>query len=475
MAEAAPPAGWAELIGPRLAPRTALVLLGIWLNAADGLVTATIMPQVAHDLGGYAWFGWAVAIYLLGSILATASAGQLATRLGLARAIVLAALAYAGGCALSAAAPQITLFMIGRLAQGLGGGWVVGFCYVAIGRLFEERHWARMFGAGSAVWGVASFLGPLVGGAFAGAGFWRGAFWMFAAQGVALAFLAPRLLGSAEALGGERRAFPWRTLAVLTCAILAIAVADITAGAGLALAFLAFGLGLLLLAGQINRAPNERLLPPEAVHPSTIAGAGYSMIFAVSAASAVFGVYGAALLQTAYGLSPLVAGYVVATDAVGWTITAVFVSGQPERRHPAFILAGAATIVFGMTLLALTIASGQVALVALSGLVLGAGFGLAWSLITRRILITLPPEERGLGAAATPTAQMIGSAAGSAAAGAAANLLGLAHNFTRASALTAGPWLFAVFIPMAALGLASAARLATRLPSAAGSEPAAAP
>ena len=52
--EPAPAARWRELIGPELAPRAALVLLGIWLNAADSLVTATIMPSVARDLGGYA-------------------------------------------------------------------------------------------------------------------------------------------------------------------------------------------------------------------------------------------------------------------------------------------------------------------------------------------------------------------------------------------------------------------------------------
>ena len=462
-----PPPGWGELVSPRLAPRTAIVLLGIWLNAADGLVTSTIMPSVARDLGGYAWFGWAVAIYLLGSILATASAGQFAARLGLRRAIVAAALIYAAGCGLSAAAPGIAPFMIGRLAQGLGGGWVVGFCYIAISLMFEERLWARIFGAAAGVWGVASFLGPLVGGAFAEAGFWRGAFWMFAIQGVLLAAVAPALLGPRPPRGDEARLpLAWRTLAVLTFAILAIAVADVTHGVGQSLVLLAAGLALLAIAGVVNARPTERLLPPDAMRPATVAGAGYAMIFAMSAASVVFGVYGAAILQVLCRLSPLQAGYVVATDAVGWTLTALLVSGQPDRRHGAFIFAGALTINLGMVLLSLFIGSGEVWGVVAAGFVLGAGFGLAWSLTTRRILNALSEEDRAIGAAATPTTQMIGAAAGAAAAGAIANLLGLAHAFTPATAATTGPWLFAAFIPLSVLGLAASVRLAQRRPSA---------
>jgi MFS family permease len=438
------------------------VLLGIWLNAADGLVTSTIMPSVARDLGGYAWFGWAVAVYMLGAIMAAASAGQVAARLGLTRAIVLAALAYAAGCGLSAGAGGIAAFMLGRLAQGVGGGWVVGFCYVAIERMFEERLWARMFGAGAGVWGVASFLGPLVGGAFAEAHFWRGAFWMFAAQGLVLAVAAPLLPKTRDPVDATRQPLAWRTLGVLTAAILAIAAADVAAGAASAILLLVLGLVLLAAAGAINAKPGERLLPADATRPLTLVGAGYAMIFAMSAASVVFGVYGAAVLQVLYGVSPLVAGYVVATDAVGWTVTALIVSGQPERRHPAFILAGGAVITAGMILLALTIGSRNVWWVAASGVILGAGFGMAWSLITRRILMALSAEDRAIGASATPTTQMIGSAAGAAAAGAIANLLGLAHAFTAAKAAVAAPWLFAAFVPLAVAGLAACLRFVRR-------------
>lgn len=456
----APPARWRELASPVLAPRAALVLLGIWLNAADSLVTATIMPSVARDLGGYAWFGWAVAGYLLGSIMAGASSGQLAQRLGLRTALILAALAYATGCAVSAGAPSIQIFLIGRLVQGIGAGWIVGFCYVAIGVVFPERLWARMFGAGAGVWGVASFLGPLVGGAFAAAGIWRWAFWMFAGQGLLFVVAVIALLKAGQGSDDEAtRPLAWRTLSLLAVAIFAIAGADIATGRIWPSILLVLGLAFLALAGRVNAAPGERLLPREAAHPATLAGSGYAMIFAFSVASAVFGVYGAAILQTLQRLSPLQAGYVVSMDAVGWTATALIVSGQPDRRHGTLIRGGALTITAGLICLAVFIGTPWIWGVVAGAAILGAGFGLAWALITRRILGALPADELALGAAATPTTQLIGGAVGAAAAGAIANLLGLAHAFTPQRAAFAAPWLFAAFLPVAALGCLAAARL----------------
>jgi len=455
----APAARWRELLHPALATRAGLVMLGVWLNAADAMVTATIMPSVARELGGYAYFAWAVAGYLLGSILAGASAGQFSQRLGLRPATILAAMIYAAGCGLSAAAPNIESFLAGRLLQGIGAGWISGFCYIAISVVFPERLWARMFGALAGVWGVASLLGPLVGGLFAAAGLWRWAFWMFAAQGLVFAFASARLLGAGAAAAAERTTLAWRTLLVLALAILAIAAADVTANGGSAAALLAVGLVLLLAAGAVNARPGEALFPRQATRPLTVAGAGYAMVLAFSAASAAFGVYGAAILQVQYGVSPLLAGYVVAMDAFGWTAAAFFVSGQPDRRHGTWILTGAGAILAGVAGLALTIGSGRIPLIVLAATVMGVGFGLSWSLTTRRILAVLPDADRAIGASAVPTVSLVGSAAGAAAAGAAANLLGLAHAFTAANASRLGPLVFAAFIPVAALGWLAALRL----------------
>src|SRR3990167_724609 len=122
MAGARTDGSWADVLGDGRLPRFVLICLGVWISAADSLVTATIMPSVGADLGGYAYFGWATAGFLLGSVLAGASSGLLALRFGLRRATAAAALLYAAGCALSAAGPDIASFLIGRVLQGLGGG-----------------------------------------------------------------------------------------------------------------------------------------------------------------------------------------------------------------------------------------------------------------------------------------------------------------------------------------------------------------
>src|SRR6185369_1328910 len=107
----AAPNGWADLLADGRLPRFALICMGVWLNAADSLITATIMPSVGRSLGGYPYFGWATAGYLLGSVLAGASSGVLALRFGLRSATAAAALLYACGCALSALAPEIFTFL----------------------------------------------------------------------------------------------------------------------------------------------------------------------------------------------------------------------------------------------------------------------------------------------------------------------------------------------------------------------------
>jgi len=451
--------GWKEVLGEGRFARFALLCLGVWLNAADALMTATIMPSVARDIGGYAYFGWAIAGYILGSIVAGASAGQLSLRFGVRRAMVIAALVYAIGCVVSAAAPEIASFLVGRLLQGIGAGWIVGLCYVAVGTMFPEHLLARVLAAISGVWGVATLLSPLIGGVFAEAGIWRWSFWLFAIQGGGFALASLWLLDEG---GGTRLRdpLPLHQISVLTTGILCIAAAGLVPDVAQAMLLGFSGLCLLVLFVRLDGRSLAPLLPRETGNPFSAPAAGYMMIFMLSAGTISFGVYGSAIMQALHGSSPLVAGYVIGAEALAWSLAALAVSGLRDKWHSSFIVLGATCIVAGVVGLATFMPNGSLADVVVCALFLGGGFGLCWAFVTRRLLGSVRMEERAVASSAVPAMQLIGGAAGSAGAGAIANFLGFAQGIDAATAASGSFWLFASFVPVVALGWLAAWRLA---------------
>ena len=424
----------------------------------DTLVTATVMPSVARELGGYAYFAWATAGFLLGSILAGAGAGLLADRLGVRRALAACGLLYAVGCGVSAVAGSIWPFLAGRLIQGAGAGFLVGLCYVAVRASFAPRLWSSVFAALSAVWGVATLLGPLVGGLFAGAQLWRGVFWLFAGQAVAFAGAALALFPAAKA-PVERAGFPTLQLAVLACAVSLVAVAGVAGRPAIAATMVAAGIGLLVLTLKLDAEARARLLPAGSNDLSGRATQGYAVVLLLSASTAGFSVYGAALLQARLGLSPLQAGYVVASEAAGWTITALVAARAPSHLRGRFIRLGALVATSGLAACAVTLSLADVWSVCLSAAMMGGGFGLCWSFVAQRVLSALPDAEGAIGSSAIPTMQLLGSALGAAASGVLANALGLSGGFTAPEAARASPMLLGAFVPVAGLAAVAAWRL----------------
>jgi MFS family permease len=442
---------WRDLLRADRVARLALVCLGIWLNAADALVTATAMPSIVRDIGGYAYFAWPVATYLLGAIIGGASAGRLSERGGLRWALMLPAGIYLIGCVVSAVAPSIALFLVGRSLQGVGAGLVVGACYVAMSALFPNELWRRVMGAISGVWGIATLLGPLLGGIFAEHGYWRLLFWMFAVQALIFGLAAWRLVPASAAEAGDRR-IPVRTLVPLGLGIVAYMAAGVAGSLGVSAVAVALGTLLVAAALRADKVAPAHLFPRQVVDLRGDVGRGYIAFFAFCASAVGFAVYGAAILQTLYGLSPLIAGYVIGADAMGWTIAALIVGEFPQSWDKICIRSGATFILLGVASLAYTFDSGSLSLVIASALLLGAGFGSCWAYITRAVLEHLPETERAVGSSAIPAMQLTGNAIGSAFAGILANGLGLADGINRADATAISFWLFALATPVALFG-----------------------
>lgn len=450
---------WADVVGEGRLPRFILICLGVWISAADSMVTATIMPSVGADLGGYAYFGWATAGFLLGSVMAGASSGLLALRFGLRRATAAAAVLYAVGCALSAAGPDIWSFLIGRVLQGLGGGWVVGFCSVAIGLMFPDRLLPRVYATVTAIWGVASLLGPMIGGIFADLNAWRWVFWLFAIQGFGVAWAAYAMLPRGDQ-GNQNARVAWPQLGLIAAGVAAIGLADVARDFVRSSALTLAGVLLLFAMVWLDGRSRVRLLPHGSGSLGSIPGAGFAAMFLLTVASMGYSIYGPAILQKLAGLSALQAGYVVAGEAAAWTAMGLLVAHLTGAWPARMIRLGAIVATLGVLLATLAFPAETVVGVVVAGLFLGGGFGLSWAFMSQRILASLPEgEERAIGAAGMTTVRLTGAAVGAAAAGAVANLVGFADGLTDETARAAGVWVFASVLPVAALGVLAAWRL----------------
>ena len=73
---------WLEIFRGRLGSYTLLLNLGILFFGIDNFLINTLMPSIVADIGGVAFYAWAMMLYLVGAISGAASYGPLRGRLG---------------------------------------------------------------------------------------------------------------------------------------------------------------------------------------------------------------------------------------------------------------------------------------------------------------------------------------------------------------------------------------------------------
>lgn len=452
---------WSDWLRPGMLIPAALVIVGTWLTAVDSLMTVTMMPTIASEIGGYGWLGWAVAAFSLGSILAGATSGWLSERLGLRNAMMMCGGVYALGCFAGACAPGVLIFMLARGLQGIGGGWVMGLCYVAVTTLFPERMWPRILSALAGVWGVATLASPLIGGLFAEAGQWRWGFGAFAGQGLAFGLAVFLLVPATIRPDRPPPSIPAAPLVALGLAIIALGAAGVITGLAVPLLLGILGTTLLALFVTLEAGPHGGLLPHRATRWMTAEGSGLIAVFCFTSATVSFTVYGPALMQALHGASPTSAGYAIVSEAVGWTLTALAVSGRPPKQQGLWIRIGAGLIALGLILLSIAVPYGSLPLVALCAAIQGAGFGSMWAFVSGRIVGAAPEIERAIASASIPTTQLIGNALGAAMAALIANSLGLASAAQARGPVPGAEWIFLAFLPQVVIGIAAAWHIAS--------------
>ena len=444
--------------------RFVVLCLGIWLHAASSMLAATTLPAAVPEIGGEVLVAWAFSLYQLGSILAGAATGLMVARTGVRIALLGGGVLYGTGSALCALAPEMSLLLGGRLLQGVGGGWLVALTYLVINRQFASAEIPKYVAFTSAVWSVSAFCGPLLGGSFAGLGLWRLAFWAFTVQ-AGLFVVAVAIFFSADEResAAEFESLPLLRLALIASAVLCVSMAAADYHLVGSPLLCTIGLSLLITFLAIDRrSPGARMYPRDALDPRRSVGAGILFVFLASAASMSFLVYGPFLLISRFELTPLQAGYVVVLESVSWGLAAVAFARFNVAPETRLIRFGSIFITLSLLGFAATIPDGPLWAVIPWPVMQGAGFGMMWGFIVRRMVAAVPAAERDLASSALPTTQQIGFAVGAAAVGILANANGFTAPMSDELAKTVGFWLFAGVVPLALLANGAAWRLTRR-------------
>lgn len=152
------------------------VAVTLLLASLGQTIVSTALPTIVGELGGLDHLTWVVIAYLLSSTVVAPVYGKLGDLYGRKIVLQVAIVIFLAGAALSAMASSMTFLIIARTVQGLGGGGLMVVAMTVVADVIPPRQRGKIQGIFGAVFGVATVVGPLLGGFIVEHLSWR---WIF--------------------------------------------------------------------------------------------------------------------------------------------------------------------------------------------------------------------------------------------------------------------------------------------------------
>ncbi|MCK1144488.1 MFS transporter [Providencia stuartii] len=461
--------GWRTLLTGKNLCLTLALSGGICLHAINVYITITTLPSVVRDIGGIDFYAWNTTLFILSSIISSALTSRLLNYFGPRKSYGLATLIFLIGSMVCAMTPSMPIMLLGRVIQGVGGGILLTLSYSMVHIVFAQHLWSRVLAMMSSMWGMATLLGPALGGIFAEYDVWRGAFWCLVVAGIPYLWLTWRVLPAQNPNEQcPQQPIPLQALLLLSFAVLAISLGSLSQDKFIPIGGMLIAILLCVRLVIIERRGHNTLFPHGTFHFSAQLAPIYltMALLGLSVQTEVFVPY---FLQILHGVAPLLSGYLAALVGAGWSSAAILSSSfKPTiavriiRLGPLFTLIGLITLALFMTKI-IQLEQLQIWIICLALFITGASIGAAWPHLLTRVLQVSVGSESQKASSAITTLQLFSTAFGASLAGMIANLAGLSVPGGMDGAKSASLWLFVLFSLVPCFALITANIVANRV------------
>jgi EmrB/QacA subfamily drug resistance transporter len=414
------------------------VMASLFLVALDQTIIATALGKIVEEFNAFSSLSWIVTAYLITTTMTVPIAGKLSDLFGRRTILLVGVAIFVGASLMSGLSGNVTELIIWRAVQGIGGGIITANAFTIVGDLFAARERGRWQGLIGAVFGLASVVGPLLGGwltdghsIFSLTTDWRWTFFINVPIGIVafilIAIYCPALRHATKAkidyIGAALLSLALATL-ILAVDNTDVIFADLMSATGLTLAglrIIMFSIVALATAGfiYVEHKAKEPILPLKFFKNRNYVTI---LIIATMFGAAFMGsiLYLTQFNQQVFGASPTDSGLML-LPMVGGIMTSSIISGQIISRtgrykifmQVGFIVATGAMI--ALTFLSPEMSYGYEAVVMV---VLGLGMGVAMPVLNLAIQNEVEQKDLGVATSSSQLFRSLGSTIGTAVFGA---------------------------------------------------------